>query len=105
MRINKQKEAKIMIVYLGGKITGDPDYRKKFRDAARKLSRCMGAKVITPAEQPEGMKPEDYMQICFAMLGRADAAAFLPDWKDSGGAKLEREYCVYVGKPIFDLEV
>jgi hypothetical protein len=93
-----------MIVYLAGKITGDPEYRGKFRAAARKITRCMGARVISPAELPEGMKPEDYMQICLSMLGRADAAAFLPDWKASDEARLEREYCTYVGKPVMDLE-
>lgn len=94
-----------MIIYLAGKITGDPEYRKKFRAAARRLERSLGAVVINPGEHPEGMKAEDYMQMCFAALGRSDAAAFLPDWQESGGARLERAYCEYVGKPVLDLEV
>lgn len=93
-----------VIVYLAGRISGDPEYRKKFRAAARRLERSLGAVVLNPGEHPEGMKPEDYLQLCFSALGRADAAAFLPDWQQSAGARLERDYCEYVGKPILDLE-
>ena len=92
-----------MKIYLGGKITGDPDYRQKFRKAARRLGRSLGAAVLNPAELPEGMQAEDYMAICFTMLERADMAAFLPDWETSKGAKLERAWCEYVGKPVLEV--
>ena len=92
-----------MKIYLAGRISGDPEYRKKFRAAARRLERSLGGAVLSPAELPEGMSKTDYMQICFAELGRADMAAFLADYKDSPGAMLERQYCEYVGIPVIDL--
>ena len=54
--------------------------------------------VLNPAELPEGMEAADYMRICMAMIDVADAVVFLPDAKDSAGARLEKAYCEYVGK-------
>ena len=59
-----------MKVYLAGKITGDPNYREKFAEAAKKLEERAGVTVISPAVTPEGLKKADYMRICFAMLER-----------------------------------
>ncbi len=92
-----------MKVYLAGKISGDPNYKDKFRKAARRIEKMFG-QVFNPALHPEGLSAEDYMQLSFAELAIADAAMFLPDWKDSAGAKLEHAYCEYVGKPILYLE-
>ena len=89
-----------MTVYLAGKITGDPNYREKFAEAAKKLEERAGVTVISPAVTPEGLKKADYMRICFAMLESADTAAFLPDWEDSPGAQLEKHWCEYVGKKM-----
>ena len=86
-----------MKVYIAGKITGDPGYREKFRKAAEELGKW-GNTALSPAELPEGMAPADYMRICFAMIDVADAVVFLPDAKESAGAKLEMEYCEYIGK-------
>ena len=89
-----------MKIYIAGKIAGDPCYKAKFEQAAQQLENS-GHIVLSPATMPEGMRPADYMWICFAMLDGADAAMFLPDWKESAGAKLERAWCEYTGKPIF----
>ena len=86
-----------MKIYLAGKITGDPDYREKFRSVEEKLTK-RGFVVMTPATLPEHMTPADYMRICFSMIDSADAVFFLPDWIDSAGARLERDYCCYIGK-------
>ena len=86
-----------MKVYIAGKITGDPWYRDKFAAAEIQLGR-QGHVVLNPAELPEGMAPEDYMRICFAMIDVADAVVFLPDAAESAGALLERAYCEYIGK-------
>lgn len=92
-----------MKVYLAGKITGDEEYREKFCRAAEKLEK-KHHEVINPAWLPDGMRPQDYMQICLPMLFTADMAAFLPDWEESSGARLEYELCIYIDKPIFLLE-
>lgn len=86
-----------MKVYIAGKITGDSSYRKKFQQAQRELE-AEGFIVLNPAELPEGMHPSDYMRICFAMMDCADVVAFLPDYSQSRGARLEFDWCQYTGK-------
>ena len=53
-------------IYIAGKISGDNDYRAKFNQAKNKLKK-LGYIVLNPAELPEGMKPADYMDICFSI--------------------------------------
>ena len=84
-------------VYIAGKITGDPGYQDKFRDAEVHLHQ-RGHIVLNPAELPEGMSPADYMRICFAMIDVADTVVFLPGAADSAGARLEKAYCKYIRK-------
>lgn len=91
-----------MKVYIAGKITGDPNYKAKFGRAKTELEK-QGNIVLDPAILPEGMTPEDYMRICFAMIDCADAVAFLPDYYESRGAYLECRYCRYVGKAVIFL--
>ena len=86
-----------MKVYIAGKITGDPNYRKKFKDAAADITRG-GHILLNPADLPKGMRPKDYMRICFAMIDVADAVVFLPDAAESAGARLEMAYCEYIEK-------
>lgn len=89
-------------VYIAGKITGDDEYYLKFTERAECLEDSFDV-VLNPAQLPEGMKPADYMRICLAMIDTADAVIFLPDWNQSEGAKLEHQYCTYIGKPILYL--
>lgn len=86
-----------MKVYISGKITGDQDYWDKFQWAKEDLE-DQGFTVINPADLPVGMRPEDYMRICFSMMDSADIVAFLPDYEESAGARLEWSWCQYVGK-------
>ena len=86
-----------MKIYIAGKITGDPAYRDKFAAAEIQLG-GQGHVVLNPAELPEGMAQADYMRICFAMIDVADAVVFLPDAKESAGARLEMAYCEYIEK-------
>ena len=92
-----------MKVYIAGKITGDPNYKDNFYDGKRAME-MEGHTVLNPADLPEGMRPADYMRICFAMIDCSDVVAFLPDWQYSRGAALEYQYCQYVGKEIVFLE-
>ena len=92
-----------MKAYLAGKITGDPNYQEKFRQAQEDLER-QGVTVLSPACLPEGMRAADYMRICLAMIDSADVVAFLPDYKESRGAQLEWSWCRYVGKATMYLE-
>jgi hypothetical protein len=84
-------------VYIAGKITGDPEYKRKFLSAHME-QKNEGHIVLNPAHLPEGMKSADYMRICLAMIDSADLVAFLPGWESSAGARIEHEYCRYTGK-------
>lgn len=109
-----------MIIYLAGKITGDPEYRAKFaaakewllaekepEEAAPGLLKASpfptADVVLNPAELPEGWPKSAYMDVCLAMLRKADIAVFLPDWRESRGARLEMDYCCYQGIPIWEM--
>lgn len=67
-----------MKIYISGKITGDRRYKAKFREVEKKLA-AAGHIVLNPATAPEGLRPVDYMRLCFAMM---EAAA--------GGRVMER---------------
>lgn len=87
------------IIFLSGKITGDPDYKAHFADAEQ-FYKNKGYIVLNPAKLPEGMAPEDYMRICFAMIDTADEVVFLDGSSESRGSVLEYKYCEYTGKEI-----
>lgn len=88
-----------MKIYIAGRIDGDPNYEQKFAAYAAAI-KGMGDVVLNPASLPTGLTVAEYMRICFAMIDVCDAVFFLPDWKESGGAQLEMEYCKYTGKPF-----
>lgn len=87
-----------MKIYIAGKITGDPEYKTKFREAEEALAR-EGHTVLNPAALPEGLSRAEYMQICFQMIFAADKVVLLPDSSNSDGAMLEYHLCRYIGKP------
>ena len=87
------------VVYIAGKIDGDPNYKEKFRKAAEQLE-ARGYIVLNPATLPEGMSKEKYMPICLAMLNQADIVVMLSDYKNSPGALLELKYAYYQDKEI-----
>lgn len=89
-----------MKIYIGGKITNNPDYKKQFA-AAEHIAASKGHVAINPSILPEGMKTADYMAICLPMLLMADRVWMLPNWKDSGGARIEHELAQYVGKDVW----
>ena len=92
-----------MKIYISGKITGDKRYKTKFREAERRLQ-AEGHTVLNPANQPAGLRPADYMRVCFAMMETTDVVLFLQDYQESKGAMLEWAWCQYVGKPAcYDL--
>ena len=88
-----------MVIYIAGKITGDKEYRGKFEKWENAL-RDRGHVVLNPATLPEGMASADYMRICFAMIDTAEAVFMLPDFRESMGAMLERDYAAYCGTEI-----
>ena len=83
----------------------DRHYKAKFCEAEKELT-AAGHIVLNPATQPEGLRPVDYMRLCFAMMEAADVVLFMQDYQDSRGAMLEWAWCQYVGKQTcYDLAV
>ncbi len=93
-----------MKIYIAGQITGNPGYREDFQKAVDYYSGSDAWEVLNPAILPEGMRAEDYMRICFAMIFSADVVAFLPNAGKSRVAILEHELCCYIGKKFIFLE-
>lgn len=91
-----------MTIYIAGKITGDPNYKVKFLRRAEGIKNA-GHRAINPALLPDGLPWAACMRICFAMIDAADAAVFLPDWRESRGARAEKSYCDATGKPTFEI--
>lgn len=91
-----------MKIYIAGKITGDPDYKKKFALAEGELLR-KGHMAISPARIPENPKWSwaDYMAKSRELQNIADATLFLPDWKESKGAKEEHIHALACAQKTF----
>lgn len=89
-------------IYIAGKMAGLPDHgRRHFREAEKRL-REAGYIVLNPATLPDGMSSDKYMPICLAMLNAADAVYMLSGWRDSPGARLERDYAKYQDKELWE---
>lgn len=91
-----------MKIYIAGKITGDRHYKRKFKKAERTLKR-KGHSVFNPAvltDYPE-FSWNDYMKVTGAMQKCCEATYFLPDWKNSKGARQEYDNAVMWLQHIF----
>ena len=87
-----------MIVYIAGRVTGDPNYKRKFNHAMQAV-RELGHTPLTSAVLPAGLREADYMRISLAMIDSADLALFLPDYFKSEGATVEWLWCQKTGRP------
>lgn len=83
-------------VYIAGPITGDPDYREKFSNAADDI-RWLGLEPVNPAEAPEGLTYKEYIDRGLKLLMECDMICMLPGSGDSPGASLESHYARLAG--------
>jgi hypothetical protein len=90
-------------IYLAGKITGDKNYRQKFREAEEALS-TDGSIVLSPTVLPQGFNWDAYMRMTQVMMSECCVVAFLPDWEESEGAKVEMEEAKKQKKEIIFLK-
>lgn len=91
-----------MKIYISGKITGlhPRVYRGKFK-AAAKLLREAGHTVVDPSRMDVyGLTYAQFMAIDTTLLSFCDGIYMLDNWKDSNGAKLEKEYAESLGLKI-----
>lgn len=91
-------------VYLAGRITGDPEYKKKF-EAARRALESASYIVLDPSILPSsGFEYAAYIRISTSMMDECAQVCFLPDWRDSEGAMYEYGRAAAHEKPIFYYE-
>jgi hypothetical protein len=78
-----------MKVFVSSKITGDPNYKAKFRTAQVLLEQT-GYRVGNPAslDMPEEAW-KAAMRKALILMPACGGVALLDDWKDSRGARLE----------------
>lgn len=93
-----------MRVYISGGITGVENYQSVF-SAAEETLKAQGCEVINPARTnatlPESFSHSEYMDVCFALLDKADAILMLPGYENSRGANQELGYARAKGKVVF----
>lgn len=91
------------LIYLSGGISKNPNYRRDFRRAERKM-RAAGFNVINPAAIISIIplkSHDDYMDISLVWLEKADAVYMLCGWSTSEGAVIEHNHAKIHNIPIF----
>lgn len=92
-------------IYIAGPITGKPNYNKEAFEEAEHFLSLLGHTVLnpsnhTPLVNPEAIRHEQYLEICFKMLDCCDTIYMLDGWQHSKGALLEYEYALDHGMTI-----
>ena len=100
-------------IYIGGKITDNPNYKADF-EAAESALKIAGFQPVNPAEEqlPDGATWADYMRHDIKLLCDCDAIYMLRGWRESTGAKIEHKLARYLGieivyerkKPVYNSE-
>src|SRR3990167_5863387 len=97
-----------MLVYVSGKYTGDIDANiEAARRIAIQLLEC-GHAVICPHLNTQHFELDckatydDYIRGDLEMVARCDAMVMVPDWQNSNGAKIERDYAERLGIPVYE---
>jgi len=76
-------------IYICGKVTGDPDYKKKFLKEENRLF-SLGYEPVNPAViVPSNKDWSSAMKTVLRAMLLCDGVSLLPDWKKSKGAKIE----------------
>lgn len=91
-----------MKIYIAGKITGDKHYKRKFRKYEKKLTR-LGHSVMSPAwlGASKEFTWEHYMAVSRSMQEVCEGVFFLPDWRESAGARQEMFHTCELRQKMF----
>lgn len=93
-----------MKIYISGKITGNPKYKKQFAEAEFEL-KARGYETVNPARLCDFMRESttysEYMRICFLLVEMCDAMFMIGDWRESKGAKAEFNFARALGKKVY----
>ena len=91
-----------MLIYISGKITGNPNYTNEFFEAEKWLQE-QGHRTINPSNLnvvfPE-LTYEEYMKVDYALLQMADGIFMLHNWQKSKGACAELSFAKSLGKKV-----
>lgn len=96
-----------MRIYISGKVTGDQNYKYKFKRAEEDLY----TKYALFGPKVESMPSKDHLKLddktwdecmieCLACLNSCDTIYMLKDWKDSTGACIEIGYALGQHKTV-----
>ena len=92
-----------MKIYIAGKISGLPkaQYTAKFRAAEIELN-AAGHDTVNPCRLgiPDTATTEQALLVCLTYLRHCDAIYLLPDWQQSPGAVIERQFAIDHGLEI-----
>ena len=93
-------------IYLAGKVTGDPCYKKKFEAGVKHLESLGWGRenIVNPAELiASDCRWLKAMWKCLKLLKGCGWVAMLPDWSESRGARIEhwaakllRRWIIYI---------
>lgn len=99
-----------MRVYIAGPITGVKNHTLKFLRAENKVrsqGEFKGCDVINPARLdnvlPRGTH-EEYMELCYVLVGMADKMVMLEGWEMSKGARLEKKMAESMKMDVYELQ-
>ena len=97
-----------MRIYLSGPITGQPNYRRVFREAKALLEEQGYHDIVNPAELceviPKSYPYKDIMTICIDLLSNCDAVLLLPGWEKSHGCGREIGYAEAMDLIVMEFE-
>jgi hypothetical protein len=91
-----------MLIYIIGKIAGNPDYLEQFARAEDAPHREYPCDVINPATRGN-LSQADYARLSYNAVTKADAVACLWTVGDSFGATMERLIAFDAGKRMMSI--
>lgn len=93
-----------MRVYIAGPITGTTDWRQRFYDAEQRLTH-QGHEPMNPAMLGDPARTWEWnMRRAVMMLLHSEGVALLPGYKESRGARIERQLACDLGMHVHELD-
>jgi len=89
-------------IYICGKVTGDPNYRAKFRKEEERLFAFKYEPVNPTAGISANEEWAKAMKTALRLMLLCDGVSLLPDWKKSKGAKIEVRLARELGMDVRD---
>lgn len=95
-----KREIKPTRIYIAGKVTGDSGARSKFMNYEKIYSK-KGYDVKNPMSLCcQSWSWMRCMAKCLLTMSKCQVVAFIPDWRDSHGARIEMIAALMMGKTI-----